>query len=288
MLMPYEVREAGRAYLEAIQPGFKVGVIFREKKTEQERESRYQTFVEKLKEQVKSQLEWHFQQLLLDIEEEAGLKNKDLLNGHEVAVDYSIIKEEAHKGTGATGEAVLHYTENIASLFKSQVKQQSERMKDILQEELQEELETLKESEKREFIDSVGEESATEFLKKVDETRAVKERLEKMLTGSYDSEARAIDTSYIEEEEEMDVVYVEPDKYTTSKKKEHVKRSRGTDVTSDNSNKLPSRKNTINALYKGAETIKDLPGFDQTRRSLVSRAEKLQRQIIYGSTVWGV
>lgn len=278
MLMPYEVRESGRAYLESLQPGFKVGVIFREKKTEQERELRFETFVENLKEQVKAQLEWHFQQLLLELEEAAGIKNKNSLNDFELSVDYSIIKKEAEKGTGATGEAVLHYTENIANLLKSQVKQKSERMKDILLMELQEEFDTLKASERNNFINLVGDKRATEFLKRLDELRAVRERFEQVLVGSYDSEARVIDTSYINDQEVMDVEYVEPDAVTTSKKKERVKKREDNEVISENTNKLPSRNNTIDALYKTAETVKDIPGLDQTRRSLISRADKLQHK----------
>ena len=32
ILMPYDVREAGRAYLESLQPGFKVGLSFERRK----------------------------------------------------------------------------------------------------------------------------------------------------------------------------------------------------------------------------------------------------------------
>ncbi|WP_270181962.1 dynamin family protein [Alkalihalobacillus sp. CinArs1] len=277
MLMPYEVREAGRAYLESIQPGFKVGLIFRDKKTEQEREQRHDVFVEKLKEQVKSQLEWHFQQLLLSLEEEAGMVQKNELADYAVSVDYAIVKHEAEKGTGATGEAVLHFTENISNRLKSQVKGQSERKKDALIEKLEKELQNFQEEEKEKFSNAVGKERAKEYFKLVNEASKTKEGLEDLLTGKRDSEAKGIDMEELLELPKKEVIYVEPDHSTESIKRTHVERKKTIADTSSHDD-LPSRKETVTALNKAAEIIEDVPGLTQSRRSLLSRADKLEHK----------
>ncbi|MCA0988180.1 dynamin family protein [Guptibacillus algicola] len=276
MLMPYEVREAGRAYLESLQPGFKVGLIFRDKKTEQEREHRYETFVEKLQSQVKTQLEWHFQQLLLNLEEEAGINKSDDLKDYAISIDFSFLKHEAEKGTGATGEAVLHYTETIASRLKSQVKVQSEQKKNELILQLEEELVTLENEEKKKFENAIGEERAREYFELVEEATEVKDRLDEILNGAYDSDARKIQDLF--EQPEKEVVVIEPEDTPVTKSIQKSEKRKAVEDLPEEPDSLPSRELTIHALHKGADTIEDLPGLGQTRDSFRSRADKLAYQ----------
>ncbi|WP_377889120.1 dynamin family protein [Alkalihalobacillus sp. R86527] len=274
MLMPYEVREAGRAYLESLQPGFKVGLIFRDKKTEQERELRYNSFVEKLQSQVKTQLEWHFQQLLLHLEEEAGMKDSNELKDYAVFIEFSILKQEAERGTGATGEAVLHYTETIASRLKSQVKVQSEQKKDALLRELEEGFIKLQDDEKKKFAKAIGEDKAQEYFELVEDATEVRKRFDKILTGAYDAKARGIDGLF--EQADKEIVYIEPEDTPVTKTKQRTARTKETKDRLDESDGLPTRDKTIHALHKVADTIEDLPGLGQTR--LRARADKLENK----------
>ncbi|WP_088102169.1 dynamin family protein [Halalkalibacter urbisdiaboli] len=60
-LFPYTTTELARNWLESIQPGFKVGILFSKKKTEEEQNRRLEKLVKETQDKVKSQLEFHFQ-----------------------------------------------------------------------------------------------------------------------------------------------------------------------------------------------------------------------------------
>lgn len=63
-LMTADVRELAAAYLETRKPGFKVGLLFAEAKTKEERARRLAAFRGRLAEHVESRLVWHLNQLL--------------------------------------------------------------------------------------------------------------------------------------------------------------------------------------------------------------------------------
>ncbi|MCJ8014300.1 dynamin family protein [Paenibacillus sp. KQZ6P-2] len=63
-ITPAELRETARLFLESRKSGFKVGLLFTGSKTEQEKHERLRKFVNELREQVASQVEWHLLELL--------------------------------------------------------------------------------------------------------------------------------------------------------------------------------------------------------------------------------
>ncbi len=276
ILMPYDVREAGRAYLESLQPGFKVGFVFREKKTDQERAARYDKFVSGLEKQVKSQLEWHFHQLIQQLVNTSRLKKKDVDMNGSLIPDFSVIQEEAKKGNGATGEAVLHYTENISNRLKVQLKQQAERMKDELLEEVRADHERITSEETTSFKKEVGDEAATTFLKRIEEADHQYADLWSILEGHFDNDAtRAGDELRRElSKESGEVVIVESNVEETVPQKAEEKKKQKTGQQ-EKSEALPSPDRTVHALNGTAEQIRDLPGFEYTYENLIERAKKM-------------
>ncbi|WP_283152177.1 dynamin family protein [Guptibacillus hwajinpoensis] len=278
ILMPYEVREAGRAYLESLQPDFKVGFVFSDKKTQQERAARYETFVAGLKEQVKSQLEWHYQQLLQQLVSTAGLKDvSSSLIDQPYEVDFSVIQEEANKGNGATGEAVLHYTENIAYRLKTQIKQQAEQRKDKLVDQVNFDHDRQAEELKQSFKSQIGEEDAETFLSELEAASENTEELWSILDGSRDEEARragdAFKKRYTQTE---DVTIVESTKSDSGQQRKQQEPKEV--VSPEGQTSLPDPEATSMALQRMADELEDLPGFDYTRQNLIKRANKLSEK----------
>ncbi|MBN8207583.1 dynamin family GTPase [Bacillus sp. NTK071] len=276
-LMPYEVREAGRAYLESLQPGFKVGFIFREKKTEQERNARYQAFIDGLQEQVKSQLEWHFHQLLQQLVETAKVEQVDLYEEPLIA-DFSVIQEEANKGTGASGEAVLHYTENIANLLKSQMKQQAERVKDDLLKQVKKDHEQTATKAEASFKEMVGEKAAATYLARVKIANRKYEDLWSIMSGDHDEDAtHAAERikQWLKSGDE-EVVIIEPVDENHVRKRNQPTSKKKQIQREELSDRLPSTEETALALYDIASQLDDLPGFEQTKSTLINKAAKMK------------
>ncbi|WP_273850507.1 dynamin family protein [Guptibacillus spartinae] len=275
ILMPYEVREAGRDYLESLQPGFKVGLVFRDKKTQQERSNRYESFVSGLEEQVKSQLEWHYQELLKQLISTAALtKVEPPVLDEAFHIDFSVIQEEAKKGNGATGEAVLHYTENIAHSMKTQIKQQAEKRKNLLIEQVNLEHKKIASEVQTSFKERVGEKESEMLLAEMEAISEKATELMSILQGERDEEASAVQKSAQKIEEPEEVIVVEPVKEIHSKGKSE-KRSMDEAVAEKKDAELPASETTAQALQKLATELTDLPGFLHTKQNLIKKARKL-------------
>lgn len=120
-MMPFETRELAKAYLQSVQPDFKVGFFFAKAKTEQEREKRLQAFYENVKEKAVAQIEWHVRQLLLRFSKEHGIDDSALLHECQqwtVAWGAEVLADLVKKGAGVTGEALLNYTSDVAYELK--------------------------------------------------------------------------------------------------------------------------------------------------------------------------
>ena len=133
ILMPAATRELARSYLESTRPDFKVGLLFAKRKTEEEREQRLRMFVEDIEKQAKAQLEWAIRQVSASWMKESGLDDPSLaLKAEEllVPIDESVAKDAVKPGAGVTGDAVLNYAEDVASLVKRRARAVSEAWKE--------------------------------------------------------------------------------------------------------------------------------------------------------------
>ncbi|MFL0362583.1 dynamin family protein [Pseudobacillus sp. 179-B 2D1 NHS] len=132
-LMPASTRELAREFLEAVQPGFKVGMLFSKKKTEEERQRRLERFLSDLKEKAETQLEWHLRQQLGSWLKSSGLNDDELqLEAEELAVsvDEQLISNTVKPGARATGDYVLTYTDDLASQLKKNARSLTEEIKE--------------------------------------------------------------------------------------------------------------------------------------------------------------
>jgi predicted GTPase len=120
-IMPFETRELAKAYLQSMQPDFKIGFFFAKAKTEQEREKRLQAFYENVKEKAVAQIEWHVRQLLTRFSKEHAIDDIKLLRDCQqwtMTWEAEMLANLVKKGAGVTGEAVLNYTNDVAYELK--------------------------------------------------------------------------------------------------------------------------------------------------------------------------
>lgn len=116
-IMPYELRNALTLYLEAMQPDFKVGMLFSGKKTEAERDVRRNDVEEKLASVIPSQITIHLKRLMKKaLKDAALLADSDSLaiEDLELKVPFSIVEAELPKGVLITGDTVLNFANSLS------------------------------------------------------------------------------------------------------------------------------------------------------------------------------
>ncbi|MBS4199452.1 dynamin family GTPase [Bacillus sp. FJAT-49732] len=125
-LMPYETRELASQLLKTHQPNFKTGLFFSKKKTELERKTSLEQFSESVRKQVESQIDWHLRQWAAKKLSESDILQEDLqVEAQNLAVHFedSLFIDAIKKGAGLTGEYILQYCEDVASLIKKKARE---------------------------------------------------------------------------------------------------------------------------------------------------------------------
>lgn len=117
-VMPFEMREHARRYLESVQPQFKVGLFGSKKKTAEAKTHREEVFVKELCETIESTIEWNVRDKIkvhcetYDVPHtltDTQLNNLSINNVDE------LIKDSVRKGAHMSGEYVLNYTKDVHS-----------------------------------------------------------------------------------------------------------------------------------------------------------------------------
>ncbi|PSL41934.1 dynamin family protein [Planomicrobium soli] len=115
-IMPYELRNALTAYLESVQPNFKVGLLFSGKKTQEERDVRKNEVEERLATIVASQISNHMKKLMKTSLKDAGLLTDTealSIDDQTFNVPFSVVEDQIPRGAVLSGDAVLNFANNI-------------------------------------------------------------------------------------------------------------------------------------------------------------------------------
>lgn len=131
-MMPYELRDKLKLYLEAKQENFKVGVFFSGKKTEEERISRGQLVEKEYDVMIQSQIAGHMRTLM-----KQSLKDVSLLSDEtSIAIDQiefhpplQLIDAQIQSGSLITANAVLNFANRVADATKKWFIQQTDGWK---------------------------------------------------------------------------------------------------------------------------------------------------------------
>ncbi|NMO97977.1 dynamin family protein, partial [Paenibacillus lemnae] len=121
-LMPADVRDLALSWLESRKSGFKVGFLFSAGKTEEEKNRRLELFVNRLKQQMSSQVDFHLRTLWREMVERTAAWD----DAWEQALDNvlpSLNEEMLIRSTDTqavlSGEYVLNYCKRLAEDIKA-------------------------------------------------------------------------------------------------------------------------------------------------------------------------
>ncbi|KHE66829.1 dynamin family protein, partial [Halobacillus sp. BBL2006] len=140
-LMPSVLREDAKEFLEAQQPGFKVGFLFSKKKTDEEREARNQKFYQHLDDVIEKNLKWPLRDRWLELAEKHKVTDESLLKKiQDFPFEYN--KDRLHdlveKGAEVTGDYVLRYTDQVSNDVKKEVRRFTQNIQEQLEQTLKE------------------------------------------------------------------------------------------------------------------------------------------------------
>ncbi|WP_028782951.1 dynamin family protein [Thalassobacillus devorans] len=281
-LMPTTLREDAERYLEAMQPGFKVGLMFTKKKTEEERDQRKQDFYTHLMKVVEKNLKWPLRDRLLEVVEAYPVAHSqvtDHIQNMDIHYSEQRLEDLIEPGAKVTGQYVLVYTDKVAEdikrVYKTYVKELWETIKKGINEESNAKMASF--------------EDERQLLEKIQHYREAIENLEKeienhrtQLWTAFQSES--LDGEHLQhiqemltereagvEEKETFLAGYQQKKAPEQEEVELQAQDEGQPATID-------KDATLKTIAQVVETIEDTPGFQELAAQLTEKGKRLKDQ----------
>ncbi len=279
-LMPFEIRELAKAYVESAQPDFKMGLLFSKKKTEEERVKRLEEFFKQLNTQVESGLVWHTREFAGRILKTAKLENDELqLAAQNLSIHFetSLLKDLVRKGARMSGEYVLHYCEEVADSLKKLAHQELEKFKLNVQQQLEYVIQNERDTLSGEWSNVKKYTDAIRRLQELSVMRNVKE--EKVYTPIADVQEvyQVIQQEWEKEETVFRVYDKEQGKEKTSEKVQQ-KISTTLDDTKIGEEDSYSAELIVPKLQQTADLLKNKPGFARITDHILSKKARIENK----------
>lgn len=278
-ITPFEMRELAERYLESQQKGFKVGLLFSGKKTQEEREQRSAAFRSDLSERVKTQVEKFIHEHIISFLKVQNFYSPaifDKVQGLTVPISEEFVASHVKPGAGHTGNAVLHYTKDLAHSIKLEYQKQVQRFMEDFFEKLEKQMQ---ESTKELTVE-------VERLAAVHQAQEAITQLHMNLEQQYEElNSILVSTGTLGQSETGDLLSkylhrsytkVRGDELpsSTSKQKNDMKKQEDTLDTISKSD--PTK--LVKGLHETARSLKEIQGFQTIVDDLKKRAEKIENQ----------
>ncbi|AIE60479.1 dynamin family protein [Bacillus methanolicus] len=286
-LMPYQTRELAEKYLESRQPDFKVGLFFTKQKTEEARNERLEQFYNDLSEKVKTQLDWHLRELILNALKSEGVFYPELAKrAQKFAVPFSkdLLMSAVKPGARLSGEYVLNYTSEVAESLKKEAKQEIFPLIEALSSFLQEKNAEAKSKLEAEFKQLKKIADAKRNLDAIQEKQmSARFAMEEILMGSnhISMDHDAIFSLFSSEEEEAEIITdMKADSYVLNKKSWASGRDADDSINQGGEDTLSDAmlEKLIRKLRFTGEKIRSIPGMRKLSDELLRKADRLENQ----------
>ncbi|QFT89332.1 Bacterial dynamin-like protein [Bacillus sp. THAF10] len=279
-ITPFEMRELAEKFLESRQKGFKVGLIFSGKKTEEEKELRSHAFRHDLETRVQTQMDKFLQEHVMSFLKEQEFYHSlsfEEVQRISVPINVELIAGHVKQGAGYTGNAVLNYTKDLAHTIKVSYQKNVQTFMETY-------FEKLDDREKEKFT-SIKEQ--VEHLRLIQEAQNKISSLYLLLEQEYEmvmdlwnensllpqtEESFQLVTNYTEKNYSKirgDKLPSQHTKLTRAKEKDDVPKS----VLQQKDGSL-----LIKQIEEACEIVSDIPGFQTISQDLRRRSAKLKDQ----------
>ncbi len=290
-LMPYETRQLAHQFLESTQPKFKIGFIFSEKKTEEERARRLNNLYSDLKAKISSQIDWHIKSLLLELINSFNLRDGKLIQSiydMEISIGIDLLQRAVKKDALLNGDYLLNYTkevsESIKQIFRSAALTKLEEIKNTLMEQTRSKIQNL--SERIDYFNN-----QLQAIDKIDKFNnniyGQKQTLLQVLAGEVEQ------ALLLEARQQADFTQISKITHTIESDMSLVVQKISDEAVDDAHLKIPPQvENEVKAvttynlsqqlntaaakLRSAAEILSDMIGFDVDAKEMIQKAERLE------------
>ncbi|GAA0348105.1 dynamin family protein [Bacillus carboniphilus] len=279
-LMDFETRDLANSYLESLQDGFKVGMLFSKKKTQEEKDQREEVFYNKLKEQAQTQFEWHLKQLAQSTVTHTAADStelKALSQQLHCELPKEVLIETYKAGASLTGQYLLQYSRDLENEVKKIVQKEARRFIEQLLK-YQEEKNKTKNSEIQKEIKQITEElNLLSKIEKIQEKKSAlvwqwqneMETTSEMDEQTWDQSKELVRTWLVQHQSQQKVV-------TTHEKKTEITDKTVEQVTEANrSDKAVETTKNDSSLHEVAEIFRQLPSLQKVADSIQNKANRL-------------
>ncbi|MCT1905526.1 dynamin family protein [Oceanobacillus sojae] len=273
-LMPADLRELAKAYLESVQPDFKVGGLFTSsKKTKEAKIERKQAFMNALEKNVETTLKWKLRDKWYEQIEMNQLDSSYQEKGVsflEWSLREELLESNLRKGATINGDYILNYTNDIAASLKTHFKKQMRQLAKEVRTELEEknknqlkewtqQLQELQAAEADQQANHALESEEAAYFKRLDEQQENPDELPEVIT---------------EMKEELQARIVIPRQGTEAMEmlEEEIYAEAVEEVQEETGNETPAAKDehVVRDIDNVLQAIR-LPGFESYRQDLKKR-----------------
>ncbi|MBA4536143.1 dynamin family protein [Bacillus aquiflavi] len=282
-LMPYQTRELAENYLQACQSDFKVGLFFSKQKTAAEREKRLNVFYDDLAEKVKSQLEWHLKEHVLNTLKKYELHRAELgalAQSFSLTFHKEFLEKIVKTGARLSGDYVLNYTNDVANELKRLAKAELSHIRTELISALKHKYEQQEQLLNRE-IQRLN--KLFDALAQIDEIEAelvaIKIKMEKFLRGEFNEADDQASVNELLDEIKQEEVNVQTGHKKKQSMKNKVNEQKETEISEPKATIETNEaqvKQVLNQLQLTAKEIQDVPGFKKIAAQLEEKANRLK------------
>src|SRR5690625_4375239 len=278
-LMPANLREKARLFLESQQKDFKIGWFGSKKKTDIERKQRTEEFFNNLQESIEANLHWKVRDKLQQLVKEHQLETSSLMQEiQNINITYTINDLQSLTKSGSTinGDYVLNYTNDVTASVIQKYKQKlnsiyqlvynltEQKWADTLADYKKEQKTIQKAAENSKVVANLERELKSKLdklnlqLLSPEITEGVIEDLNQKLEKKYDSFVKADTLNHL----------------TTDS---NVSKPKKIERSSFNNNKQ-SAESTIQSIDETMNIINNLPGFESVMSGLENNRDRLNNR----------
>lgn len=288
-LMPYQIRELAKMFLQAHEPGFKVGLFFSKQKTAAERDKRRKDFYRALQQTVEVQLDWHLKEHAQQTLKKNELDDPELLQiAQSISVQFEedLLEKSIKEGARLSGNYVLHYTDDVANGLKRLASIALHPFKDRLIDRLENKVKRYQQTITSEVMELKNYMEAEQILAEIhQEIHTTKMKIEQLLNGVLDEKKYSKHVQMlIEKWQSVDVIVCKSgskgtEKESTGEKNALLPKETNAVVATEEAEFAENQlSHTIHQLQFTANEIKDIRGFTHIAEDLLERADRLSNR----------
>jgi small GTP-binding protein len=277
-LMPFQTRELAESFLQANQEGFKVGFLFSKQKTETEREERLTRFYEDLNEKVSTQLDWHIRSHFQQAIKEHHIKDQAILQAcqnYETPFTKEVLVKNVKPGAVLSGEYLLNYTNDVVADITRGARKGIEAIYESLFKEMKLNLNIQLRRLEEERSNWEPYLKAKKTLTELDSMlTAEKEMVDDLLAGK-ELNLEFLSELFTPADEDVEIV---KDNQPLHVQSEDIELDvEGPPVEKINIQTV-SKEKLVSKLFKTANELRTLNGFNQTANDLFEKASRIENQ----------